>query len=126
MPAVTAWAYLPNAAHIDRVLAHVRAHPDRWAAACRAARDAAHGAAQDAARGAAHGATRAAAWAAAHGAARAAARYAAWDAIAALIAWDDCAGILDMPPEAVKFAALCGDSAAVLLLPAVLAMEGGA
>jgi hypothetical protein len=81
------WSHLPNAAHIDRVLAHVKAHPDRW----------------DAARVTAWGADR--------------------DAIAALIAWDDCANILDMPADAVRLLAASGHHPAVLLLPAVLAME---
>jgi hypothetical protein len=126
----TAWSHLPNAAHIDRMLAHLKAHPDRWVAA----RDAARGAARDAAYDAAWGAARGAAWVAARGAARDAAGDAAWDAarvaawdatraaIAALIAWDDCAGILDMPADAVKFLAANGHHPAVLLLPAVLAM----
>ena len=41
----TAWAHLPNAAHIDRILAHLKAHPDKWTAA---AWGAAWGAAWDA------------------------------------------------------------------------------
>ena len=48
---------------------------------------------------------------------------AAWDALAALIAWDDCAPILDMPADAVRLLAAVGHHPAVLLLPAVLAME---
>ena len=119
----TAWAHLPNAPHIDRVLAHTKAHPDRWraarGAAWRAARDAAWRAARDAAWGAA--------WDAARDAARGAALDAAWDtawgAMSALIAWDDCAGILDMPVDAVRFLAANGHQPAILLLPAVLAME---
>ena len=86
------WSHLPNAGHIDAVLAHLRQHPDRWSAA------------RDAARGAARGA--------------------AWDACTALTAWDDCAYILDMPADAVRLLAGVGNHAAVLLLPAVLAMNG--
>jgi hypothetical protein len=41
----TAWAHLPNAAHIDRVLASLAATPKAWGAA----QDAARGAAWDAA-----------------------------------------------------------------------------
>jgi hypothetical protein len=127
----TAWAHLPNAPHIDRILAHFKAHPDRWGAAWDAARDAAWGAARDAARGAARHAAWDTAldaiWDAARGAARGAAWGAAWDAawgaMSALIAWDDCAGILDMPVDAVRFLAANGHQPAILLLPAVLAME---
>ena len=84
----TAWSHLPNATHIDAVVAAVGY----------AAQDAAWGAAQDAARGAA----RVAAWEAAWVAARDAARGAAWDAardaargaargaVSALVAWDEC------------------------------------
>jgi len=48
-----AWDDLPNAKHIDRVLAHTAAHPKKWAAAWDAARDAARAAAWDAVRAAA-------------------------------------------------------------------------
>ena len=109
---MTAWAHLPNAAHIDRVLAHLKQHSERWAAAWGAARDAAG----DAAWGAARDAARGAAWGAARGA--------AWDAIAALVAWDDCAYLLDQTPELLRAQInLVGDNRAVLLLPAVIAMK---
>ena len=140
----TAWAHLPNAAHIDRVLASLTDTPELWTAARDAARDAAwatahdaawdvvrdaarltaHNAARDAARGAAWDAARDAAWDAAHNAAWDAARGAtwdaAWDAVAALIAWDDCAVFLDMPPDAVRLVAASGHHPAVLLLPAAI------
>ena len=104
----TAWAHLPNAAHIDRVLAHLKQHPDRW----NAARGAARGAAWDAAWGAARGAARGAAW------------NAAWDVIAALVAWDDCAYLLDQTPDFLRAQInLVGDHRAILLLPAVIAMK---
>ena len=104
----TAWTHLPNAAHIDRVLAHLKQHPDRWSAARGAAWDAARGAAWDAARGAA--------WDAARDAAR--------DAIAALVAWDDCAYLLDQTPDFLRGCInLVGDHKAVLLLPAAIAMK---
>ena len=74
-----------------------------WVAAWDAAWDAARGAAWDAARGAAWGAAR--------------------GAIAALIAWDDCAYLLDSDVEAVRIYAALGVNAAILLLPAVIAFE---
>jgi hypothetical protein len=94
------WAHLPNAAHIDRVLANFKENPDEWVAARGAAWSAAWGAAWDA----------------------------AWDAIAALIAWDDCAYLLDLPPEAlhiiIRMDSGVGKHQAVLLLPASIVFNG--
>ena len=122
---VTAWAHLPNARHIDRVLADLKARPEVWTAARDAAWDAAWTAAWDAAR--------AAAWTAAWVAARDAAWDAAWDAardaVAGLVAWDDVAYILTLPPDAVRMLiATCTDHhkhAAVMLLPASIALNRG-
>ena len=126
----TAWAHLPNAQHIDAVLADARKRPGAWDAA----RDAAWGAAWDAARPAAWGAAGDAvrdavrdaawgaawaavwgaagdaAWGAARGAVRGAAwdaawdaaRTAAWDAIAALVTWDSSADLLDCTPDVLR------------------------
>jgi hypothetical protein len=137
---------LPNAAHIDRVLEHLRKNPELWGAArgaaWDAAWDAARGAAQDAAQDAARGAARDAAWDAAWGtalryaardeawdAAREAAREAAWSAVSALIAWDSAGALLDnalQDPEgvgAMRMLAETGSHACALLLPAVIAMK---
>ena len=120
---MTAWAHLPNARHIDAVLAHAEAHPERWETAWVAAWDAAWGTARDAA------------WAASRDAARAAARAAcaahvarhsalgAYGACAALIAWDDAGLLMDMPVDAVRTLAAAGHHPAILLMPARLAME---
>jgi hypothetical protein len=137
----TEWAHLPNAAHIARVLAHVRANPEKWDAAWGAARDSVWGAARDAvwdavwdaacdaacdaAWGAAWGAACDAVWYAARGAACDAARGAACDACAALVAWDEAGDLLSQPPKMLKFLSDEGVHAATLLLPAVLAMRGG-
>jgi len=108
----TAWSHLPNAVHIDRILASVKAHPDEWHAVSFAAWDAAW----DQARGAAYGA----AWQAAYDAAWQAAR----GAIAALVTWDHSAKYLDMSSDKLKvWAVLSEDPACVLLLPAVIAFE---
>ena len=127
----TAWAHLPNAAHVDRILASLAAHPEKWEAAQTAARAAARAvawdaawiaaqtAAQTAARAVAWDAARDAAWIAARGAARGAAwiaaRGAAWTAITALVAWDDCAYMLELPEDALKLLRAVGNEQAMLL-----------
>ena len=141
---MNAWDRLPNATHIDRVLASLSADLAAWGAARGAAWDAAWGAARGAARGAAwdaardaawgaargaawdaaRGAARGAAWDAARGAARGAAWDAAWDAargaVMALVAWDACAVYLTLEPDALRllYAADPTNYAAYLLLPA--------
>jgi|AntAceMinimDraft_13_1070369.scaffolds.fasta_scaffold131026_1 hypothetical protein len=116
------WAHLPNAVHIDRILASVKENPEKWDAA-RSARSAARDA-YTAARSAAYTAARSAARIAAYTAAYTAARSAvvAWedavvaqDAVAALVAWDDCAYMLDMPEDALKVLRAVGSQPAVLL-----------
>jgi hypothetical protein len=134
----TAWADLPNATHIDWVLASLKSDPQKWHVARDVARDVAWGAARDAAwaaaldaaRVAARDAARGAAWDAARDAAWAAARDAtwtvAWDACAALVAWHDCAVLLGMPTDAVRLLAGSGHHPAVLMLPAVIVKNGEA
>jgi len=109
-----AWSHLPNAKHIDAVLADARKRPGAWdaartaaqRAAQRAAWDAARRAAWDAAWGAAQRAARDAAWGAAQDAAQRAAWRAAWDvawdAIAALVTWDSSADLLDCTPDVLR------------------------
>ena len=80
------WAHLPNAQHIDAVLADARKRPGAW----------------DAARTAAWDAARTAAWRAARTAAWDAARTAGWDAIAALVTWDSSADLLDCTPDVLR------------------------
>ena len=74
----TAWAHLPNAKHIAAVLADARKRPGAWDAA------------------------RDAAWDAARDAARSAVQDAAWGALAALIAWDSSADLLDCTPDVLR------------------------
>jgi len=123
----TAWADLPNAKHIDRILADLEKNTDNWYAAWDAARDAAwnaaRGDARDAARDDARDAARDAAWYAARTAASDAAWYAAWGAISALIAYDDCAYLLDEKPEHVQMLALLGNEKALLLYQACVALQ---
>ena len=120
----TAWSYLPNAKHINWVLASVKAHPEKWEAAYNAAYNAARIAAWNAARIAAWNAARIAARIAAYDAAFDAAREAAWvaadDAIVALAAYDDCAYMIESEVDELKIIAAFGDQKAALLLPACI------
>jgi len=139
----TAWAHLPNAKHIDWVIASLKANPEMWVAAWRtrdaaryaawnaarvAAFDAAWNTAGEAARGAAFGAAFDAEWDsawdsafdAAWNTAGEAARGAATDAIAALVAYDDCAYMIESEVGELKIIAAFGDQKAVLLLPACI------
>jgi hypothetical protein len=133
------WSHLPNAVHIDRILAHLKAHPEKWTYTRAAAWDAAWRAAHDAAWDAAWGAIRTAAWDAAWGAIRTAAWEAtlftagdeAWDEVwnaaaggaLALISNDTCAYLLSEKIEHVELLASLGQPEAILLLPAVRAMS---
>ena len=151
----TAWAHLPNAAHIDRMLASVKKNPERWSTARDmthdAAWDEARQAAWDVARGALGGALGGearhkawdaawdAAWNAVQGAVWGAARdgvkpisrdeawNAAWHAargtVLALIAWDDCAYILELPEDALKVLRAVGNHQAILLSAAAHALR---
>jgi len=117
----TAWSHLPNAAHIERLLASVKAHPEQWTTATDAswntALDLAWHASYDAAWDAAYDATCTVV-------ARASARYAAWGAIAALVVYDDCSQYLSMTSDQLRVWAILSEKpAAILLLPAVIAFE---
>ena len=120
------WDHLPNAKYIDAVIASLNAHPHEWNAvwnaAWVAAWDAARNAVWDAARNAVWNVARNAAWDAARNAVWNAARDAAIDAargaILALIAYDDCAYMLESDPGELAILAAFGDQRAILLLPA--------
>ena len=125
---MNAWSHLPNAQLIDRVIKSVKDNPEVWAEAWNAARDEAWNAARYAARDeawyeawyAARYAARDEAWYAAWNAARDAAR----DAIAALVAWDDSTQFLEMTSDELEvWARLSNNPGAILLLPAVKALE---
>ena len=128
---ITGWAHLPNAKHIDRVLAHVRAHPDKWSAERNEAWAIARDAAMFAIQGAHRGAAMNAAWDAVLqddrdgmlNEAQDAALDAAWDALYALIAWDDAADLLTTPVDATRLLASCGRHPALLILPACIAFD---
>ena len=120
------WSHLANAKHIDLIIAHVKAHPKAWNAAVRDAAKWAAYDAYDAAWAAARDKVRKAAWAAyeaAWAAARDKVREAAWGAILALVVWDHAGELMDSPAEQVKVLAILGDRAALLMYPAIEAME---
>ena len=121
------WSHLANAKHIDLIIAHIKANPAAWDAVYDAAWDAVYDAAWDAVRSAALGAAFVAAWHAVWNARRELAYDAAWDAvraaILALVAWDRAGGLMDLPAEQVKVLAILGDQAALLMYPAIAAIE---
>ena len=115
-----AWSHLPNAHHIDWVLASLKENPELWGVAWSAARGASWDASWDAAVDAARDAAWAAAWYAARGAGWSAAGDAAGGAISALVSYDDCDQFLSMSYERLKvWTVLSEDPRAVLLLPMV-------
>jgi len=127
-----AWDDLPNAKHIDRVMEHAVAHPDKWqraaynvpvevrADALNEFRDQMLAAGREEQCAAA----RAAIWGmlASH---QRRIGESARTAITALVAWDDCAYILDLHPDVVRTLSGAGNNAAILMLPAVIAMYEG-
>jgi hypothetical protein len=129
---MTAWSHLPNAAHIDQVLAHIQSFSIRPIPAC----DAARNTAWNAAWGELWNAERDAAWISAKRAARNALRDVTWevaavsvardaarDAIMALIAYDHCDRYLTMTSDHLAvWSKLNADPASVLLLPYVTFM----
>ena len=139
----TAWSHLPNAKHIDRIIADLNANTDNWVQAWTramtaawdaawtrartATRDAAWTRARTATRDAARDAVYSAARDAVYSAARDAARHAAWHAasyaILALIAWPEASDYLDLSTESLQVLAALGDHKAVLILPAAIAFE---
>ena len=112
------WSHLANTKHIDRIIAQVKANPKTWNAVM-GWRGAAYVAAYDAAWNAVSDG----AWNAAWYAVPAVACGAAWDAILALVVWDYSGGLMDLPAEQVKVLAILGDQAAILMYPAIVAME---
>jgi hypothetical protein len=120
----TAWAHLPNARLIDAVIADAKARPDVWGAVWVAMRAAVWLDAWRTAWEALRAAARIAEW----NAARGEVKTAATDAILALLAWDDCAPLLDLPSTTLRtMIDLCDAPAchqAVLLLPYALVKEG--
>ena len=119
----TAWAHVPNAAHIDRVLASVKKNPEKWSTARGLTADAAWDGAREAAWDVAGSAALDAVRDAARDAVRNTAWYTSWDAILALVAWDDCAYMLELPEDALKILRAVGNEQAILLSAANILRE---
>jgi hypothetical protein len=123
----SAWRHLPNAEHIDRIIASVKSHPEAWwgtthgddFVAIIAAKDAAWDLARDANWDAARRAAFYQVW---HAPWDATWRY-ALDSILALIAYDDAAKYLKMSSSELWTSLDKDDHAARLMLPAVIAFE---
>ena len=113
----TAWAHLPNAAHIDRVIASAKAHPKHWALAWSAIHHPVWDHEQRVAWDAVRADIQKQGWITAVYA-LSAAGYAGQGAVIALIAYDDCAYMLDSDPSELAILAKFGDRRAVLILPA--------
>ena len=130
---MNAWDNLPNATHIDQVLADLKSHPGEFDVAEPARRGMRGWAARVASVTAGSAAAvrvswQAAAWVvardAAHAHAPSAAWDTAWDATLALIAWDHSAKYLTMSSERLMiWGELSDDPACVLLLPYVRVRE---
>ena len=124
----TAWADLPNAKHIDRVIASVRQNPEKWKEShSMLRRDSEFQIKQLFASLAVKGRML--------GTERLSVYYVAKDCVEeldtgslaasllALTAYDDCAYLLDQKPDQVKLLAGLGVESAILLLPAVIALN---
>lgn len=132
----TAWAGLPNAKHIDWVLADLEANQEKWSTAWNMAQGVSRHAIEKVAWDVAWNTTREVAW----NTARGTAWYAAWDAvwrvirdetwsaarvaargaIAPLIAWDYSSKYLEMTSDEL---CVLDDPASILLLPAVMVRQ---
>jgi hypothetical protein len=122
------WAHLPNAIYIDFVLESVKYNPDDWDLAWVAGWDPVMYQARDRAWGLACNLVSCTVWDLARTAVRNASKGAAMDAamevILVLIAYDDCAYMLDMDYEELRtYAIISENPAAILLLPAVKALQ---
>ena len=114
----TPWAHLPNAVYIDRIIASTRAHPGQWKGADYMAWQAQQQP-----------------WPEAYGVVKKQGRCEIWEtawwaasiysrpAIIALIAYDDCAYMLDSDPGELAILAEFGDPRAILLLGACKALQ---
>jgi hypothetical protein len=121
---MNAWDHLPNAVHIDRILASVKSHPELWNKAWYRARDQvwyrARGQVWEQARDQVGVRARGQVWDQAWGQVR----YGARGALLALVAYDDSAKYLKLPVDQLQMLyQLTDHPACILLQPAVLVFE---
>ena len=109
----TKWSHLPNAEHIDRILASVKSHPYQWSVmrnvidnpAWQRAADMVYNKGRDKEWSAAWKALWKIGWNVGRG------------ALLCLVAYDDCAYLLDSEIGELRILAAFGDPKAILLLP---------
>ena len=111
------WANLPNAEHIDHVVASWKADPGRWIAVNESAWDTARRDTRRLARGIIQPMSMSQ-WMSLN-----TVRWPVKDAVLALVAWDNCAHLLDSEPDEVKLLAKLGVPAAILLYPACITLN---
>ena len=116
----TAWSHLPNAKHIDWVIASAKKHPKKWAIQSKRYQDDAWQKAWQATWRKAKDLSRISIW------------HLVWEAagnlqpgatrvvMAALVAYDDCAYMIESDVDELKLLAALGDPKAKLLLPACI------
>ena len=114
----TKWSHLPNAVHIDRVIASVKSRPDQWGIAQNAVNDKDWNVAWD--KATADITNWVDVWDTVWNFVR---NTVARDALLCLIAYDDCAYMLDSEVGELKILAALGDHKAILLLPACVALN---
>ena len=118
---MSAWDHLPNAQHIDRLMTHLKTHPEqganRPAKYITPARNAAWKIISRRPQAKAWCAARDEVYSMGHSQAI------TCDVFLALIAYDDCAYILALPIGAIKVMASANIPAAMLLYPAMVAMQ---
>ena len=126
----TEWAHLPNAVHIDRVVASAKAYSDLWSSTSLEMKrfKVAWGVVRDAAFDSTWDLARVAVWRDAHRK-RAGTdeidnkQQGVWYSILGLIMYDDCAYMLDSDPGELAILAAFGNPGAILLLPACKAFH---
>ncbi len=110
-----AWSRLPNAAYIDRVVASYKKNPDLWH--CKASESELHPS-RRIAYDIMKSLNRTEIWFSVGSEIKPygdRARDGAWNAIAAFLAWDDCAYMLESNPDELAMVAALGDVRAILL-----------
>ena len=129
MSTPTEWSHLPNAVHIDRILASFKSHSDQWKLAWEvtdnvADEDMSWDNAWDTARKVESDAVRDAIWLSAAAVIWDEERTEVWHAVSSallcLIAYDDCGHMLDSEVGELKMLAALGDQKAILMLPACI------